>query len=70
MNNRLSKHKLQRPLFNKKLDTIIVELWVRWPDRCVTFEAEECTPNPYKSEAKVMNAYDYVRFSNSRHKFS
>ena len=56
MNNRLSKHKLQLPLFSKKLDTIIVELWVRWPDRCVAFEAEECTPNPNKSEAKVMKS--------------
>ena len=32
---RLSKHKLIAAFVQQKLDTIIAELWVGWPDKCV-----------------------------------
>ena len=48
---RLSKHKLVAAFVQQKLDTIIVELWVGWPDKCVISRLRNTLP--HKNEAKV-----------------
>ena len=51
---RLSKHKLIAAFVQQKLDTIIVELWVGWSDKCVISKLRNAIP--HKNEAKVVKS--------------
>ena len=54
MNNRLSKDKLTAAFVQQKLDTIIAELRVGWPDKCVISRLRNALP--HKNEAKVVKS--------------
>ena len=51
---RLSKHKLIAAFVQQKLDTIIAELWVGWPDKCVISRLRNALP--HENEAKVVKS--------------
>ena len=51
---RLSKHKLIAAFVQQTLDTIIVELWAGWSDKCVISKLRNAIP--HKNEAKVVKS--------------